>query len=341
MCVVSHNAFKYAKVPIDCGSRRAINAKCRGVERGYVWAGVVLACLLGTMFCAPNSAFAVGVHGRRYRGPAISVAIAKKKCFKKTIDVAGHLVPRQEVAIWPASEGYRVSRIFVDAGEIVTAGQVLARLVPPAGLKDADTAIASPTAGVVGKVSTVVGALTSFRAPPLFEIIKGGRVELLAKIPAGYLRNVSPGQAATVKVLGVGAVAGHVRVVLPTVNAETQFGAARVVVGNDRRLRVGDFGRASITVGQSCGMAIPISAVLYDKIGPIVEVVHDKRVVTRRVVVGVLSKGIVEIREGLSAGDMVVSRAGGFLRDGDVVRPAPARAATEMKDGQQSSVVGK
>ena len=54
------------------------------------------------------------------------------------------------------------------------------------------------------------------------------------------------------------------------------------------------------------------------------QTVRDGRIETRRVSVGLLAAGQAEIREGLSEGDMVVARAGAFVRDGDRVRPVTA-----------------
>jgi HlyD family secretion protein len=42
------------------------------------------------------------------------------------------------------------------------------------------------------------------------------------------------------------------------------------------------------------------------------------------VTVGLIDAGKAEISEGLSAGDVVVARAGAFLRDGDRVRAMKA-----------------
>ena len=86
--------------------------------------------------------------------------------------------------------------------------------------------------------------------------------------------------------------------------------------------------RANVEVGRSCGSTIPLSAVLYGPEGAVVQVVRDDRVETRRVRVGLLAGGNAEIREGLNEGDMVVSRAGAFLREGDRVRPIVASSAT-------------
>ena len=303
-------------------------AKSRSIKT-FAWLGP----LGGLLMLAPSlTASAAEPKAEHYRGPAVSVTVAKKKCFTDTIDVTGMLVPKQEVLLRPAQQGYRISHVLVEVGDTVIAGQVLARLAPPEGMPGGNVAVESPSAGVVGKVSAVVGTLTSFQAPPMFQIIAKGEIELEAEVPTKIISRLSPGQPASVKVIGVGLVPGRVRFVAPTVDGATQLGSARIFIGDDRRLRIGTFGRASIVVGESCGMAVPLSAVLYDTIGPIVEVVSDGHVVTRKVLLGLLSNGVVEIREGLSEGDMVVSRAGAFLRDGDLVRPVQPSAKEATGD---------
>jgi multidrug efflux pump subunit AcrA (membrane-fusion protein) len=123
-----------------------------------------------------------------------------------------------------------------------------------------------------------------------------------------------------VEIAGLGETTGRVRVVSPEVDLGTQLGKARISVGNDEKFKVGAYARANVEVGRSCGATIPLSAVLYGPEGAVVQVVRDNRVETRRVRVGLLSGGDAEIREGLNEGDMVVSRAGAFLREGDRVR---------------------
>jgi multidrug efflux pump subunit AcrA (membrane-fusion protein) len=57
-----------------------------------------------------------------------------------------------------------------------------------------------------------------------------------------------------------------------------------------------------------------------------VQVVRRQRIETRRVEIGLMSGGRVEVREGLSDGDVIVARAGALLREGDPVRPVMASA---------------
>ena len=99
-----------------------------------------------------------------------------------------------------------------------------------------------------------------------------------------------------------------------------------VQVTAPRRLLVNSSARALIKTGQSCGVSVPLTAILYGSAGTVVQVVRRARVETRRVEVGLMSGGQVEIRDGLVEGDVVVARAGALLREGDPVRPVTASA---------------
>jgi hypothetical protein len=127
-----------------------------------------------------------------------------------------------------------------------------------------------------------------------------------------------------VKLIGAGEVAGKVRRVAATVEPNTQLGQVYVTLSSTRRLLVNASGRAIIKTGQSCGVSVPLTAILYGSAGTVVQVVRRDRVETRRVETGLMSAGAVEIREGLAEGDIVVARAGALLREGDPVRPVNA-----------------
>ena len=263
---------------------------------------------------------------------AVTVVTAKQMCFVDKLQVTGILVPRSEILVRPEQEGMQVAEVLVEPGATVVAGQVLARLAPPEGSKNNTlVTVRAPAAGVVSTVSAVIGTTASAQGQPLFRIVKGGELELRAEAPASALSRLAPNQVALVEIIGVGGLAGKVRDSSTAINPQTQLGEVRVFVGNDRSLRVGAFGRATIDVGRSCSAAIPLSAVLYGQDGTVVQVVRDNRVETRSVKVGLIDSGKAEISEGLSDGDVVVARAGAFLKDGDRVRPMKAPDATAAK----------
>jgi RND family efflux transporter MFP subunit len=255
---------------------------------------------------------------------AVTVVKAKRECFTDTLQVTGVLAPTNEVLVRPDREGWQISQVLVDPGETVSSGQVLARLAPPEGQTGSTTAVQAPSAGLVTARTAVVGTTASARAEPLFRIAAKGEMELLAETTVKTLGSVAPNQPAKVEIIGIGELSGKVRLASKTISPQTQLGQVRVFVGSDQRLRVGAFGRASIEVGRRCGPAIPLSAVLYSQGGAVVQVVRDGSVETRRVTVGLLAKGQAEIREGLADGDVVVVRAGAFVRDGDRIRAITA-----------------
>ena len=99
-----------------------------------------------------------------------------------------------------------------------------------------------------------------------------------------------------------------------------RLGRVRVFLGDDARLRIGSFARGAIETAQRPRPRVPSSAVVFDHGGAYVQIVRDGRVVRRNVKPGLIARGLVEVKEGLSEGDVVIARAGTFLRDGDAVR---------------------
>jgi HlyD family secretion protein len=148
-------------------------------------------------------------------------------------------------------------------------------------------------------------------------------------VPTQDLPKLAVNQPAHIKIVGAGEVDGKVRRVSTTVEPNSQLGQVFIAVTTNRRLFVNNSARAMIKTGQSCGVAVPLTAVLYGSAGTVVQVVKRARVETKRVEVGLMSGGQIEIREGLAEGDIVVARAGALLREGDPVRPITASA-----DGQ-------
>jgi HlyD family secretion protein len=264
-------------------------------------------------------------------GAAVSVMKAKRECFKDYVDVTGVLVPKEEVLVRPDREGLQIAKVFVEAGDTVKSGQVLARLAPPEGQPGSGVDVQSQVAGLVIRRSAIVGAMASARAEPLFQIVPQGELEIAAEIPVKRFSSVSIGQPATIRIVGMPELTGRIRFASPAIDPTTQLGQIRVSLGDRSQLRAGTFARAIIDVAQRCGVGIPFSAVLYGSEGAVVQLVRDGRVETHRVALGLQSEDTVEVREGVNDGDMVVARAGSFVREGDRVRPIMADEGARPK----------
>lgn len=255
------------------------------------------------------------------KGAAVSVLKATKACFDNTVEVSGMVLARNETAVRPDRPGLKVAEVLVDAGDSVTAGQNLARLTPPEG---GTIMIQAPVAGTILSSSATIGAFASGRGEALFSILARNEYDLVGLVPSAQLGKLAVNQTARIRIVGAGEVEGKIRRVAPTVEPNSQLGQAFIGINGTARLLVNSFGRAVIKIGQSCGVAVPLTAVLYDPDGTVVQVVRAQRIETKRVEIGLMAGGQVEIRDGLAEGDVVVTRAGALLREGDPVRPVMA-----------------
>lgn len=249
---------------------------------------------------------------------AVSVLKATRSCFSASVQVTGILIPKNETAVRPERPGLKVAEILVEPGQSVTAGQALARLARSEG---GTIQVSSPVAGLVSRSSAEIGAVASGKGEALFNIVTGNEFDLVGQVPSGDLTKLAVGQAAKIMAVGADEMDGKVRLIAPTVEPNSQLGQVFISVDPSKHLLVNAFGRAIIKTGESCGIAVPLTAILYGSAGAVVQVVRRQRIETRHVEVGLLSGGQVEIRDGLSEGDVVVTRAGALLREGDPVRP--------------------
>jgi HlyD family secretion protein len=195
----------------------------------------------------------------------------------------------------------------------------------------ARTDIKAPSAGLVSRRSARRGAIATSVGEPLFRIIAGNEIEMDAEVPELRLSKMAQGQKATVAISEDYVVPGSVRLISPEVDRMSRLGKLRISLPADSRIRIGAFARASIETVRRDGLAVPSSAVLYDGHQPFVQIVREGRIVQQWVKAGLQVKGNTEILAGLSEGDIVVARAGAFLRDGDAVRPIAAAAGADVE----------
>ncbi len=187
----------------------------------------------------------------------------------------------------------------------------------------ARTELRAPVAGVVSRRIARLGAVVMGAGDPLFRIIQDNAIELEADVPETSLAKLRPGQPARIDTAG-GPRTGRVRLVSPEVSRASRLGRVRVAVDGDGPLVIGSFARAGVEVARREGVLAPLSAVLFQPDGAVVQVVRDGLVETRRVRVGLRAGSLAEIQDGLRAGEAVVSVSGTFIRDGDRVTAVQA-----------------
>jgi RND family efflux transporter MFP subunit len=197
--------------------------------------------------------------------------------------------------------------------------------------------VRAPVDGLISRRTANVGAIATAlglaAGEPMFRIIQNGEIELDAEVGEAQVRKLKAGQTATITVADGSSATGTVRLVSPEIDNTTRLGRVRIFIGDDKKLRIGTFASAQIETARQRGLAVPVSAVSTAGGVSTALVLDGETVRERQIKTGLTSGGLVEVVSGLAEGDRLISRAGTFLKDGDVVRPidTDTRAVSEAR----------
>lgn len=182
------------------------------------------------------------------------------------------------------------------------------------------TEVKAPDDGIVSRRNARVGAMATSVGEPMFRIISKGEIELDAELIETEIAKVKVGQKARISIPGAGEVDGTVRLVSPEIDKTTRLGKVKIALGANPSLKLGAFARGVIETAKSRGLAVPSGAVMFEPAGTFVQLVKNEKIEKRQLKTGLVAGELIEVRDGLAENDMIVARAGTFLRDGDAVR---------------------
>ena len=189
------------------------------------------------------------------------------------------------------------------------------------------TAVVAPVAGEVIERNAQVGSIASAAGLPMFVIIRDNALELRAEMAERDLLRVQPGQSVLMTTVGsTMPLTGTIRLVEPTIDVATRLGTARIGIETPELVRSGMFADAEILVAERETLAVPVSAVGTGADGATVMKVVDGLVSRVVVQTGIRDGEMIEIVSGLSLGDQIVTKAGAFVREGDMINPVLATA---------------
>jgi membrane fusion protein (multidrug efflux system) len=210
----------------------------------------------------------------------------------------------------------------------------------------ADATVRAPFDGVVGQRLVSEGDFVQV-GTHLFELVSLDPIQLVFRVAEVDSDRVEVGQKVNVT------VAPHpgevfeatVDVVYPTIDPASRTLRVKATLANpDGRLRPGLFARADLGVRVRSGVPmVPEESVLQRADGAVVfRVVGGERVERCVVKLGEFRDGMVEIRSGLGAGDVVVTRGQSELVDGAVIRVvSPGGRASRLANREVTPAVGR
>jgi RND family efflux transporter MFP subunit len=187
----------------------------------------------------------------------------------------------------------------------------------------AHTRFVAPADGVIARKLATVGAVVQ-PGTELFRLIRDGELEWQAELPSHSIVKVQPGTKARIALDDGNVIEATVRLVAPTLDAQTRNGRVHVSLPAGVALKAGSHAQGEILIDHARGLAVPESAVLTRDGYPFVYVVGEDEIARlTRVETGVRQRRLVEVSSGLSADARVVSTGAGFVKDGDLVRIEP------------------
>jgi membrane fusion protein (multidrug efflux system) len=195
------------------------------------------------------------------------------------------------------------------------------------------TVIAAPFAGVLGLRSVSVG---QYLAPgdPIFKLEAIDPLKVDFRVPEVYFGNVRAGAVikVTVDALPDAELAGTVYAIDPLVDEAGRAVVVRATVPNkDRRLRPGLFARVALIYDTiEAAIFVPEEAIMPIGQDKFVFKVVDGKAAMTKVTIGERLLGRAEIREGLAAGDTVVTAGQLKIRDGADVTVMPNGNGAEV-----------
>jgi len=367
------------------------------VSRRSLWAYGALAIVIGGLLAFRLTALSAAKNALSDKSntPTVTVTSVSLSSVPTTVSIIGTIAARYDIPIGVEGDGGVVNAIYVEAGDHVKKGQLLARLstsvlqpqvaslaaaleqsraeadlaeaeyhraiavgaagalsteeterrhstavtaaakvkVAAAQLAEAQARVdradvRAPANGTILTRSVELGQTATAGGPALFRLAQGNEIELRGEVAEQDLPLLKVGQAASVSLTGVSQrYAGQIRLLGVVIDPQTRLGMARIAMQPDPNLRPGAFARAEVTISNAERAVLPQTAVLSDEKGSYVLIVNAHNKIERRPVrlSGVVPNGVT-IAEGLSADEQVVATAGGFLQDGETVKPVRATA---------------
>jgi len=208
-----------------------------------------------------------------------------------------------------------------------------------------DSTVRAPFAGLVARRYVSEGEFVQ-PGQKLFDLVALDPIEVEFTLPERDSSRVVMGQPVAVRVAPFPdeVFQAEVSVIAPTIDPTTRTLRVKARMSNtEGRLRPGLFARADLGVAVREGVAmIPEEAVLQRADGAVAyRVVAGGRAERRKIKVGVIRAGRVEVSEGLAIGDQVVVRGQDQLVDGAAVSLRDVKGAPAHANGDVSASAAK
>jgi membrane fusion protein (multidrug efflux system) len=251
---------------------------------------------------------------------------------RAAVDDAEAELRRAQAAFSRSEQLYAQGRVADNAFELVRAERATARAALAMARKALqDRTLRAPFAGAIGFLDTDIGAIIGGDdAVATLDDISALDVDFA--VPERFFGELAPGAAirATTEIYPGETFAGAVTGIDRRIDTVSRSFDARARIANPgARIPAGAFMRVTLVLDSREGIVAPEEAVVAEAGRTYVYVIAEGRAARRAVTLGQRRAGAVEVRDGLSEGELVVTRGLQKARDGAPVNILNPEAAPE------------
>ncbi len=180
--------------------------------------------------------------------------------------------------------------------------------------------LTAPDSGVISARTATVGSVVG-AGTELFRMVRQGRLEWRAEVTSSELASIKPGQTVAITAATGAVIEGRVRIIAPTVDAQTRNALVYVDVPQNPGVKAGMFAKGEFALGSANALTLPQQAlVLRDGFTYAMRLEATNKVSQIKLQTGRRVGDAVEILQGVKAGEKYVASGAAFLTDGDTVR---------------------
>ncbi|MBI9103710.1 MAG: efflux RND transporter periplasmic adaptor subunit [Spirochaetales bacterium] len=252
----------------------------------------------------------------------VRAAMVSEQELSSYIDLSGDVEASVSVDVFPDAAG-KLLTLNVKPGSTVRKDQIVGTVDPSRpGMNYAESPVKAPISGTVTAVNADPGS-TVAQQMPLITIGKIDRLIITTQVPERFLYMVENGQEAMISTTAAPAEEFSARItgISPIVNPVSRTLEIELTITGRSPVKAGMFvGVRLITSTEENALVIPEKALIrrnnetyvYRVTGDVSEKVLVK--------LGLESAGLIEIIEGLSEGDQVITEGASLLSDGAKIK---------------------
>jgi len=183
-----------------------------------------------------------------------------------------------------------------------------------------NTQVKAPDDGIISARGATVGAVVG-AGQELFRLVRGGRMEWRGEVTPSEVGRIKVGQKVQVTAATGLQIAGQVRAIAPTADAQTRNILVFVDLPRHNDLKAGTFAKGSFALGQSAALTVPTQSIVVRDGNNFVFVIDAaNKANQRKVMTGRRVGERVEVLSGLKGDESVAVQGAGFLNEADLVK---------------------